>query len=41
MPGREDVDHGLVGEGGAVLDGLHTRDGLPYIQERGRPRPTE
>ena len=31
-PGREDVDHDLVGEGGAVPDGLHYGDGLPPLR---------
>ena len=35
VPGREGVDHGLVGEGGVVPDGLHNGDGSSSLQERG------
>ena len=40
VPGREDLDHVLVGEVGAVPDGLHPGYSLSSIQECGRPGPT-
>ena len=33
-PRLRDVDHSWYGEGGAVLDVIHPRDGRSYYQER-------
>ena len=38
--GREDVEHGTVGGGGAVPDGLHPGDISSYLQKCDRPGPT-
>ena len=38
-PIRENVEHSTSGEGGAVPDGIHPGDGLPYIKERVSPGP--
>ena len=40
VPGREDVEHGLVGEGGAVPDGIHPGDVSSSLQERDHTGPT-
>ena len=40
VPWREDVEHGLVGEGGTVLDRLRPGDRPSSLQECGRPGPT-
>ena len=38
--GWEEVEHGQVGEGGTVPDGLHPGDRSLSLQERGCPGPT-
>ena len=38
-PRLRNVDHSWYGEGGAVPDGIHPRDGQTYYQERFSPVP--
>ena len=40
VPGRENMEDGLDGEGGEVPDGLHHRDKLLSLLECNRPGPT-
>ena len=39
VPGREDVEHDLGGEGGEVPNELHSGDGSPYLLECVCPGP--
>ena len=41
VPGREDMDHGLVGKGGVIKDGIHPRYILLSLQDCGHPGPTD
>ena len=39
VPGREDVEHDMGGEGGEIPNGLYSGDGSPYLLECFRPGP--